>query len=369
MLAGAGHDVHLHTVTNSDIRGLSAKIRLLWETAYSSANERMMTNLIAEIKPDVVHVHNFFPLLTPAVHVATARAGIGVVQTLHNYRLFCAAATFERDGQVCELCLHGSRFNALRHRCYRGSLPATAALVHMQNVNDNRRLLARHVHRFIALTSFARHKYIEAGLPAERITVKPNFLDRAATDRDSNAPRSGALFVGRLSQEKGVDVLLRAWRELPEVSLRIAGDGPLRQALERRAPAGVEFLGRLDGARIAEEMRAASLLLVPSLWYEGFPMTILEAFSTGLPVAASRLGSLQEIITPHRNGMLFEPGSSESLARVVRELLASPARLLAMGDNARQDFAERYTKTRNLKLLKTVYSEAISLARSDTSAS
>lgn len=362
MLEAAGHDVRVHTVSNHDISGIATKLRLMWQTAYNPASERMMAEMLANIRPDIVHVHNFFPLFTPAVHVAAARAGIGVVQTLHNYRLFCAAATFERDGKVCELCLNGSRINALRYRCYRGSVPATAALVHMQNVNDHRHLLADHVHRFIALTSFARDKYIEGGLPADRIAVKPNFLDRAIAT-DTGTARAGGLFVGRLSQEKGVAVLLDAWRGLPHIPLRIAGDGPLREKLERAAPPNVHFLGRVDTAAIEREMRAASFLLVPSLWYEGFPMTIVEAFSTGLPVVASRLGSLQEIINHERNGMLFEPGNPAALADTALRLSENPALTRNLGTQALLDFTENYTKPRNLAHLEAIYADAISLAQ------
>lgn len=362
MLAGAGHEVHLHSVTNHDIGGFSDKLRLLWETAYNPASERMMDAMLAELRPDIVHVHNFFPLFTPAVHVAAARAGVGVVQTLHNYRLFCAAATFEREGRVCELCLHGSRLNALRHRCYRGSVPATAALVHMQNVNDRRQLLARHVHRFIALTDFARGKYVEGGLPADRIVVKANFLDRTVRS-DGGAARSGGLFVGRLSPEKGVDRLIDAWRDLPDIPLRIAGDGPLRAEIERAAPPNVEFLGRVDAAAIEREMEAAAFLLVPSLWYEGLPMTIVEAFSMGLPVIASRLGSLQEIVSHECNGLQFAVGDRADLVGAARRLNDDPDFARQLGAQAQRDFADRYGKRRNLAELEAIYADAIATAK------
>ncbi len=361
MLEDAGHEVRLHTVTNHDISGLPQKLKLLWQTAYNPDRERMMIELIAESAPDIVHVHNFFPLLTPAVHVAAARAGVAVVQTLHNYRLMCAAATFERDGLVCELCLGGNRLHALRYRCYRGSLPATAALVHMQNVNDRQQLLARHVHRFIALTEFARGKYVEGGMPADRIAVKSNFLDRSAPSRAGEIG-SGGLFVGRLSAEKGVQVLLDAWRALPEMTLRIAGDGPLREELEKMAPPNVQFLGRVDADTVQREMRAAAFLVVPSLWYEGFPMTIVEAFSMGLPVVASRLGSLQEIISHERNGLLFEAGNPDALAAEVRQIGARPELMPSLSINAQDDFSQRYTRDQNLSELEAIYADAIRLA-------
>lgn len=363
MLVDGGHDVRLHTISNFEISGLTSKLKLLWQTAYNSSREREIDEMIAEFRPDVMHVHNFFPLFTPAVHVAAARAGVAVVQTLHNYRLFCAAAIFERDGQVCELCLHGSRLNALRHRCYRGSIPATAALVHMQNKNDREQLLARHVDRFIALTQFAKRKFIEGGLPADRITVKPNFIDQPhPTSPGTDVQREGGIFVGRLSPEKGVDTLIAAWQAFPDVPLQIAGDGPLRAELESKAPSNVRFLGRITVDEVHQQMNKAAFLLLPSVCYEGFPMSILEAFSNSLPVITSRLGSMQEIVTSGRNGLLFEAGNIDHLKAAIAEMLASSERRTLMGCNAREEFEAKYTKQRNLVELEAIYADAIRMA-------
>lgn len=324
-----------------------------------------MAAKIASLRPDVVHVHNFFPLLSPAVHKAARDGGAAVVQTLHNYRMICAAATLARDGTICELCLKGSRLNALRYRCYRGSLVGTAALVNMQRVNARDQLLARNVHRFIALTEFARKKYIEGGFPAERVVVKPNFL------MDTVAPhvrpqvtqkRSGALYVGRLSEEKGLSILLDAWKSLAHVSLRIAGDGPLREQLLARLPPNVTYLGRLDADAIKQEMAKAAMLVVPSTWYEGLPMTIVEAYAEGLPVIASRLGSLAEIVVDGKTGFHFEPSSPADLAKAVQALHGHEDLLAHLSRRCLAYSQDHFSAKANLEKLTQIYNDAIAMS-------
>lgn len=204
MLAGAGHEVIVEHVSNHAIRSFRDKFDAFTQVGYNPARIGWMNGLLDRVGPDIVHVHNFFPLLTFAVHETAHQRGLPVVQTLHNYRLGCAAGTFERDGKICELCLGRTRLSALRHRCYRGSLPGTAALVMMQRRAVRHDFLARNVDVFIALTEFARSKYVEMGLPAMKIALKPNFID-GPDKTDPAVPRAGALFVGRLSKEKGVD--------------------------------------------------------------------------------------------------------------------------------------------------------------------
>lgn len=358
MLTSAGHEVLVETVSNEAISGLAKKLSVLLHADFDQERVRWASDLIRSFNPDVVHVHNFFPLLTSAVHYAAAASKVAVVQTLHNYRLLCAGATFLRAGQVCELCLHGSSLNALRHRCYRKSLPGTAAVVRMQKKNVPCGALGASVDRYIALTNFARDKFIEGGLPAERILVKPNFLEGTPNDADGNS-RKGVLFVGRISEEKGVQTLIDSWSIMDDIPLRVAGDGPLLAELEARAPPNVTFLGHVDRQRVEHEMLNAQLLVQPSLWYEGFPMTIVEAFSRGLPVAASNLGSLGEIVVPGRNGVHFEPGDPKDLAKVVRATLSDQRALKSMGKHAQLDFTNLYSREANLTQLEDVYADAM----------
>jgi glycosyltransferase involved in cell wall biosynthesis len=221
----------------------------------------------------------------------------------------------------------------------------------------------QHVHRFIALTEFARRKFVEGGLPEDRIVVKPNFVPDPVAPRSETA-RQGALFVGRLSVEKGLSTLLEAWKAFPDVPLTIFGDGPERKVLERVAPANVRFLGSVDADTVRDQMRRASCLVAPSICYEGFPMTVAEAFANSLPVVASRIGSLAEIVEDGINGVHFETGKPDDLIRKLRELFAAPERLDTMGREARRTYERLYTPEVNLRQLEKIYADAIELSRS-----
>jgi glycosyltransferase involved in cell wall biosynthesis len=354
MLTRAGHTVMVEVVPRPDPLTAMHGALLLWRAPYDPRRKAFVDELVDRFQPDVVHVHNFFPQLTYALHEAAHARGVAVVQTLHNYRLLCAAATFERKGKVCQLCLHGSSLNALRHACYRGSHIATAGLVRMQQFNH---LLLANVDRFIALSHFAREKFLEGGFPPEQIVIKPNFHHSPDPPR-LDTPRSGALFVGRLSPEKGVRALVEAWRGLPHILLTIVGDGPLRAEVQSDAPANVRFLGQLKPDEVETEMRRAGALIVPSICYEAFGMAVVEGFANGLPVIASQIGSLPEIVEQGVTGIFAKPNDAVSLAAAVSEMFANPERLRVMGLAARARYEECYTEARNLKMLEECYHDA-----------
>lgn len=362
LLRDAGHEVHLEIVSNDQIFGLSPKLNAFLRTPYDVRRRGWLSERIARWKPEVVHVHNFFPLLTPAVHEAATEAGVAVVQTLHNYRTICAGAMLMRDGVVCEKCLGGNRKWGVVHRCYRGSLPGSLAVVRMQERAFGKRIWAEKVHRFIALTEFGRGKFVSAGIPSDRVVVKPNFVvDQGPPDVQQ---RRGALFVGRLSHEKGLSVLLDAWRQLPDFELTIVGDGPEQNALRAAAPPNVSFLGQQASPAVRQAMMQAQMLIMPSLWYEGFPVTLVESLAAGLPVLGSRLGAMQELIEPGVTGGLFTVGDAGDLATHARRLLSDPEGLAVLGRNARRVYEARYTPEANLLALETVYAGAMSLAAS-----
>lgn len=364
LLRQAGHTVRLEIVNNDTISGLGAKLATFLAAPYNPARYDFIVDLIREFRPDVVHIHNFFPLFTPAVHEGARTAGVAVVQTLQNYRLFCAGAFFLREGRICEKCLHGSRYWGVVHRCYRNSLPGSVAVVRMQN-----RAFSHHtwdgVDQFIALTEFARAKCVEAGLSAERIAVKPNTLP---LDWQAPVPftgeRAGALYVGRLSREKGVDVLLEAWRQLPDIPLTIVGGGPEEAALRSSAPPGVRFTGALQPNDVRRHMQEAACLIMPSRWYEGLPLTAIEAFSLGLPIICSRIGSLAEIVEHEGSGWHFETNNAAELSARVRNCFSHPDLLVRAGQEARTAFQRNYSGERNLEMLTGIYQKAIASAKS-----
>ena len=361
LLRDAGHQVRLELVSNREIQGLSGKIQTFVRTPHDATRKSWMNHLLDATNYDIVHVHNFFPLLTPAIHEAASARGVAVVQTLHNYRLLCAGALFLRDGHVCEKCLGGSNLWGALHRCYRGSALGSLAVVRLQRRARSQQAWHRHVHRFIALTEFAKGKFVAGGLPAERISVKANFTGPLTTPMQD---RQGAVFVGRLSPEKGVRPLVESWVRLPHIPLTIIGDGPEREALKQMAPSNVTFRGALPADQVRIAMAAAQALIMPSVWYEGFPMTLVEAFSVGTPVIASRIGSLAELIREGITGRAFEPGNVEDLAKVVQGTFARPDLLRDMGSAAHHEYEQLYTPSTNLARLEGIYQEAVSEAAS-----
>ncbi len=355
MLRAAGHEVVLEKVTNDAIQGVAAKARAFLNTPYDATRKQWAADMVTRTGAQVVHVHNFFPLMTPATHEGAREAGAAVVQTLHNYRLLCANAQLLREGSVCEKCVTGSRAWGVVHRCYRGSVAGSLALVRMQHRAEQHGTWNKQVDRFIALTQFAKGKFIEGGLPADRIVVKPNSVRDVAIP--PSGARSGALYVGRLSPEKGVDVLMKAWAKVTDMPLTVLGEGPEREKLQAMAPVNVVFKGGVAGDVVRQHMLAAEVLLMPSIWYEGFPMTAVEAFAAGLPVVASRIGSLTEIVEPS-TGAVFRPGCPDDLAATVQSLRAASA-LPGLGQGARRAFEQKYNPQINLRQLEGVYSEAL----------
>jgi glycosyltransferase involved in cell wall biosynthesis len=352
LLASHGHEVVRYTAHNDAVRHLS-KLTLACRTSWSRTTYREMRGILQRERPQIVHVHNTLPLLSPAVYYAAGRARVPVVQTLHNYRFLCPSAFLLREQRICEDCV-GRRvaWPAIIHACYRQSRGATGAVAVMLSVHRLLGTWTRRVSRYIALTDFMRHKFIQGGFPANQIVVKPNFV----------APDPGvgshggryALFVGRLSPEKGVQTLLRAWRQEGRMPLKIAGDGPL-QNLADGSPPGIEWLGWLSRGEVVALMKQAFVLVFPSESYEGFPMTIAEAFATGLPVVACHQGAMGEIVQDRQTGLLFTPGDANDLAAKVGWALAHPTEVADMGRRARYEFEAKYTAQRNYELLRDIY--------------
>ncbi len=361
LLARHGWETRLWCVTNDWIAGPLGKILTAMRTSYSRPARDELARRIREFAPTVVHVHNFFPLLSPSVYDACRAAGVAVVQTLHNYRTICAAALLARDGHPCEDCIDASPYQAVLHRCYRGSVIGSFAVARMVDTHRRRETWSHKVDRFIALSRFAKGKFVAAGFPGDRIEVKPNFVeDRRATE---SAAGSGALYVGRLSSEKGVGTLIRAWNGL-EVPLRVVGDGALRELVQKAAAFGIVALGGRPPAEVAAEMARACFLVVPSEVYENFPMVIAEAFCQGLPVVATRIGALAEIVEDGATGLLFSAGDAEDLASKVRWAHQHPEAMRKMGVNARRTYEERYSPEVNFAQLAKIYEAAIEESRS-----
>lgn len=360
LLAAAGHDVKKLIVSNDEVTSFARRVGVTLSAPFNAERKRWMADEVRRFRPDIVHIHNFFPLLSPSVHEGAAEAGAAVVQTLHNYRLICAAATFLRNNEVCTKCLDGSPLWGVVHRCYRDSVVGSAAIVAMQSSYRRHAVASGSVHRFIVLADFARTLFASSGLPEDRIVVRPNFVpDRLRPAR----PRAGALYVGRLSAEKGVSTLVEAWRSIPDHQLTIVGDGPLRRQLESSAPPNVRFLGQANADEVADRMAAAQLLVVPSIWPETFGLIVIEAFCQGLPVLASDIGALKDIVVPGMTGDHFAPGNVAQLSERVSAMLGAPDALAEMGKQARATYNALYTPQQGLHTLEATYRSALAAAR------
>lgn len=363
LLQQRGHDVRLVSASNDDLVGIRDKLRVMAHVATNSAAEERLGRELRDFKPDVLHVHNFFPQLTPSVYWAAARAGVPTVQSLHNFRPMCAGAFLFRDGRICERCIGGSPWTGALHRCYRGSFAGSLALAHMIATHRRRRTWSTMVRRYIVPSAFVGGKFVEAGFPADRIVLKPHFIaDPGAPP--ASAPRSGALFVGRLSAEKGIGRLIDTWRGI-DMPLRVAGGGPLESELRSAAPQNVTFLGQIPRDRIRGEMERASVLVVPSEWHEVFGMVVVEAFAAGLPVLAARSGALPELVQDGATGRIFEPGDTASLQRAVAWARDNAADLARMGEEARKLYERSYAPDANYPLLMAIYDAAVAAGPSE----
>lgn len=353
LLRARGHAVHLYARSNNDIAAMpraSAALQTLW----SLQTSRELAALIQSYQPDIIHVHNTFPLMSPSLYWAASRPSVPVVQTLHNFRLLCSQAMFLRDGKVCEDCLGHLPWRGAVRGCYRGSKVQSTVLAGMVTLHRALGTWQNKVTRYIALNEFCRNKFIEGGLPADRIVVKPNFVD---FDVPAAGARAGFLFVGRLSAEKGVDVLVNATRAVNGAQVRVAGTGP-EAALLAGVP-GVQVLGALGGDAVRAEMSQAVALVLPSICYENFPRTLVEAYGSCMPVIASRHGAMAELVQDGITGLLFEPGSAKDLADKMCWAQAHPEQMAIMGQNARALFEAEFTAERNYAQLMTIYNDAI----------
>jgi glycosyltransferase involved in cell wall biosynthesis len=355
LLAQAGHEVRTWTPTPSDLQGLGA-IQLATRAIWSRNAVRVVRELVRNQGSEIVHCHNLFPLLSPAVISAAAAEGAAVVMTLHNYRLLCLPATFLRDGRTCEDCLGRLPWPGVVHGCYRDSTLGSGVLASSLAFHRAVRTFAR-VRLYLAVGRFVREKYVQAGFPEDRVAVKPSFV--AASPR-RQGPGDYFLFLGRLSQEKGLGTLLTLWSRSPKSRkpLVVAGDGPERGLLRGVAPA-VDYRGSLPAAEIPSLLSRARALLLPSLSYEGAPRVVLEAYASGVPVLASGLGGLPELIEDGSSGILVRPGDVAAWAAAV-ERLTEDAEAERMGEHAWGLWQQRYSPERGLENLEAAYDAALS---------
>jgi len=364
LLERNGHRVSVYKRSNNEIDDLSFGQRFGLISRIVSANDSKIAvrAILRHFRPDVVHVHNTLAMVSPSVYKVCQEEDVPVVQTLHNYRLLCPAATFYRDGAPCEECVTHSLLRGVRYGCYRDSHVMSGAIALMLKTHRSRQTWNRRIDAYIAISGFVRDKFIQAGFPASKISVKPNFVEPDPGERSYSGEY--ALFLGRLSPEKGLLLLLQAWERLPTaVPLVIAGDGPMRHRLEaevaRKKLQCVHFAGQLRRDEAYDAIKKAAFLVVPSIWYEPFGLVVAEAFACGTPVLGAFVGAIQEMLDDQVTGLHFAAGDPDALAKKVAWAWGHLPELAAMGKAARRVYENRYAANANYHLLMNIYASAI----------
>lgn len=370
LLRSHGHRV-IGFFRRSDDLASYGPIRMAWTAVRIPWNPdaaRKLRTLVEEVKPDVVHVHNTFPMISPSIfRIVGSRAA--KVLTMHNFRLYCAKAIPMRNGKPCTKCLdRRASWPAVWHACYRDSHIASVPAAMSVYLHRRLRTWDRDVDTFIALSDFQRKLMVGAGLPAGKVLVRPNFFPGNPTPLPWEDRGRNVVFAGRVSPEKGVDLLVESWLEWgPNApSLRIVGDGPLLRRLRDRAArcraTNIHFTGRLSASETQAEIARASLLVVPSVWFEGFPLVIREAFAFGTPVAVAEIGALSEIVKSGVNGVSFRAGDRKAICRVVEGVMNDPDELKRLGIGARRAYEDFYSEQAGYESLMAAYDQTIARA-------
>lgn len=362
LLAQKGHAVETLVFRNSEINGFSDRLKAGINSLYSQNAARLFREKICSFQPDVIHVHNFFPLASPSIFTEARRYGIPTVMTVHNFRLICPGALLYRQGSVCESCVNKTLpWEGVLHACYRNSRLQSASVA-MMSAFHKMSATWRNIDRFICLTQFAKERLLNSslGLDPTNISIKPNFSFDPFVENSQKAPeqRSGFLYAGRLSEEKGIATLLEAFRG-SDLQLKVAGTGPLSRLVEEaaRENSNITYLGFQEHPAVLELLKSARALILPSVWYENFPMIIVEALSAGTPVIASRMGGLPDIVEEGKNGFLFHAGDSQDLRKKLNEMTEPEA--FRLGVQARRNYEEKYAPDINYQALIQIYESVV----------
>jgi glycosyltransferase involved in cell wall biosynthesis len=363
------HSVEQFIVDNTkQLDSLYSKLKLVFTTHYNRRSKELVRKTIRETKTELMHVHNFFPLLSPSIFEAAKEEGIPSVMTLHNYRLIHPNGYLLHHGKIDERSVRGSAYSTVLDGVYRDSIFQTAVVAHMIEYHRKRETWSENVDCLICLTEFAKAKFIEAGFPEKNLKVKPNFIEDAfcrknfseIVDRKENF----YLFIGRISEEKGIRTLVDAWSTLNNRStakLLILGEGPLKKELQKKTKdqSHISWLGFVERKQVLDYLMKAKALLFPSEWYEGMPMTILESFSAATPVLSTNIGSQAEIVDHGKTGILFEPGDQEGLIETVEHFELDKEKQREMSLAARREYEEKYTPEVNRVKLESIYGKLV----------
>jgi len=362
LLRSKGHEVITYLKDNkTGIRSIFHKISLLFTTHYNQGEKKRMTKILSENRPHIVHVHNFFPLFSPSIFEACYDANIPVVFTLHNFRLLYPNGLLFNKSKMDLRTIKGSAYLTIKDRVYRNSFLQTLVVAHMIEYHKKHDTWNQLVNGFICLTNFSRDIYKEWGIDERKLHVKPNFIVKEHQEAP-NVILDQFVCIGRLSEEKGIDFLVRAWKNADIKSkLIIIGDGELMKKLmeESNNYDPICFAGKLDNKAALKTLACSKALIFPSICYEGFPLTIVESFSLGVPVISSNFGNQGIIVEHENNGLLFEKGvESDLISQVDRINKDSDFRKL-LSENCVKDFESKYSEEKNYEMLMQIYDRLI----------
>lgn len=365
------HSVDSFFVENSlEITGLLARLRLLFRTHYNSESKKRILEKLEGSSYDVMHVHNFFPVLSPSIFESAREMNVPSVMSLHNFRLIHPNGLMFHNGEPDHRSLNGSAYRCVPDGVYRNSALQTAVVAHMIEYHRKKKTWGKMPSAFIALSAFSRDLFIEGGLPEERIFIKPNFIEDPVKKQSGLSlqlqKKNEFFYVGRISEEKGVDQLIECWlRFKPEARLVIAGDGPMKNELESKTKgiANIQWLGQISRDEILGRLATVKALLFPTKWYEGQPMILLEAMSMGCPIITSKIGNPQSMVDHGKTGFHFIPGDIADLYKKCRQVNENPAHTQKMGKQARAVYLNKYTPEKNLAMLTEIYEKAAKLEK------
>jgi len=363
LLRSRGHQVRTVFASNGVSGG--AAMGLVWNSSWSQPSFDAVRDVCREFQPDIAHVHNFWMSWSPSVHGACRAEGVPTVQTLHNFRLFCVNAVCLRQGSPCQDCVGASPWLGAVRRCYRNSFFASASVARMISANRRRQTWERDVNAFIVPGEHARALFLRAGLPAERLHVKPNLVHDSGPPATRPSDYQVLAYIGRLSEEKGIGVLLDAWKRTQRKSgarLLIVGEEQIPGAYSRNAPSNVTFAGRVEPGVVPGMLESVRALVAPSLCYETFGTSVVEAYANGRGAIASNLGSLAHLVDHGRTGLKFQPGNADALARQMELVLDSDTLSDALGTQARAEYVRRFSADINYQKLMNIYDVARGIA-------
>lgn len=369
LLEKYGHEVTRINPLNDEFDKVSAlkKLSTILQVPWSVSYYKKIKHILLEAKPDIIHLHNFFPFISPSVFYAAGSAGIPIVQTLHDFRYLCPTAFLMRSGKICDECKDGAFFKSVEYGCFKGSKLQSIPIAFMLKLHWYLKTFKNKIDGYICLTKSQRKTYLDAGFNGKKFFIKPNFVDDTF-EQDKYKYGDYTVFIGRLGEEKGIRTLIGAWKDLPDIPLKIVGDGPeakdFKSLVADMNIKNIDFLGYKPYLECRKILNNARFLIMPSIWYETFGLTIIEAFSHCKPVIASNLGAMADLVENGETGILFTPMNTQELAEKVRWLWNNPEECQRMGRNARREYEEKYTPEKNYEMLINIYQEVIERKRS-----